>query len=297
MKSREDGRMFMEDSEISIQGKFVKTAKLVNEWYEDVADPESFVLTLKRCGVDADIFSFWQRLPDTAPQYSYYMEWDSIAALPVKSFDHWWQKQIDAKTRNLIRKAEKKGVTCKLASYDDEFIRGMTDIFNETPIRQGKPFWHYGKNFDTVKREFSKNIHREDLIGAYYNGELIGFIMLAHAGRYSMTTQIISKIEHRDKSPTNALIAKAVDVCEKKGIPYLVYAKWPSGSLAEFKRHNGFEKIDLPRYYVPLTVKGRAALKLGLHRGFRKILPQRLTSLLIDLRTQWYARKFRASSG
>ena len=25
----------------------------------------------------------------------------------------------------------------------------------ETPVRRGKPFWHYGKNFETVKSEIS----------------------------------------------------------------------------------------------------------------------------------------------
>ena len=295
-KADRDDKVIIENIEIGIHGKLIKTARLVNEWYEDVTDPESFVKALKRANVKADIFSFWQRLPQTTPQYSYHMEWDPIAAISVKGFDYWWHQQIDAKTRNLIRKAEKKGVKIKIVDYDDDVIKGMTEIFNETPIRQGKPFWHFGKNFETVKREFSKNIHREDIIGAYYNNELIGFVMLAHAGPYSMMTQIISKIAHRDKSPTNALIAKAVDICEKKKISYLVYAKWPSSSLGDFKRHNGFEKIDLPRYYIPLSIIGHATIKMGLHLGMVDILPERAKLLLMDFRTKWYLRKFKTVS-
>src|SRR5262249_37200537 len=147
-------------------------------------------------------------------------------ALPITSFDHWWNKQIKSRTRNLIRKTEKSGVEVREAIFDDEFARGMTDIFNETPVRQGRRFWHYGKDFETVKRQFSRYLFREHLIGAYYRGELIGFVMLANAGRYALTGQIISKIQHRDKSTNNALIAKAVEVCEQKQLPYLVYLYW-----------------------------------------------------------------------
>lgn len=143
-------------------------------------------------------------------------------------------------------------------------------------------------DFDSVKQVFSRNIHREDIVGAYYNGNLIGFIMLAYGGKYAMLTQILSKLEHRDKSPNNALIAKAVEICDAKKIPYLVYAKWNRGSLAEFKRRNGFEKIDLPRYYIPLTILGKIALKLRLQNGISGIIPENLMLHLIDLRSKWY---------
>ncbi len=288
--------MLVHGSEVRIHGRFIKTARLADEWYEDVRDPEAVIAELRQSPEHVDVFTFWQRLPETTPHYPYYREWESIAALPVKSFAHWWQHQVDAKTRNLIRKAEKKGVEVRMTPYTDDFVKGITDIFNETPVRQGRPFYHYGKDFETVKREFSSNIHREEILGAYWNNELIGFIMFAYAGRYAMTTQIIGKMAHRDKSPVNALIANAVLLCEKKQIPYLVYAHWPKGSLADFKRHNGFEKIDLPRYYVALTMKGKAAVKAGLHSGIPTgMLPEKLTGFLMELRTKWYMRRLGTS--
>lgn len=277
--------------EIIISGKFIKIAKMKEEWFEDLNGPESLVQMLKNNRVKADIFTFWQRLPDTKPRYNYYMEWDSVAALSISSFDHWWKNQINAKTRNVARKAGKKGVEIKKVPFDDKFVKGIAGIFNETPVRQGKPFWHYGKDFDTIKREFSRFIFREDMIGAYYKDELIGFIMLAYAGKYAITGQILSKIEHRDKSPTNALLAKAVEICADKRIPYLVYAKWETGTLGDFKRHNGFKKIGLPRYYVPLKIKGKIALKIGLHHGFIGVIPAKLKKRLIYLRKKLYSLK------
>ena len=114
------------------------------------------------------------------------------------------------------------------------------------------------------------------------------FVMLADAGRYGLATQIIASLRHRDKSPNNALMAKAVALCAEKKLPYLVYAYWTDDTLAEFKRHCGFEPMRLPRYWVPLTRKGRVALALGLHHGWKALLPDPLKTRLKALRQRWY---------
>src|SRR5439155_14291634 len=104
------------------------------------------------------------------------------------------------------------------------FIQGMTSIFNETPISQGRRYLHYGKDFETVKREFGRFLFREELIGAYLGNESVGFIFLADAGGYIYLGLITSKIAHRDLSSNNLLLAKAVERCAEKAVPYLVYA-------------------------------------------------------------------------
>ncbi len=167
----------------------------------------------------------------------------------------------------------------------------MTAIFNEAPVRQGRPFWHYGKDVETVRRQFSRYIHREHMIGAYYKDEMIGLIMLGNAGRFGLTGQIISSLKHRDKATNNALVAKAVSVCERLELEYLVYLFWSEDSLSEFKRRCGFEKVKVPRYYVPLTWKGKVALKAGAHRGLRAMVPSRIKAPLKRLRASWYERR------
>lgn len=269
---------------VVIKGKWVHIAKLEHEWYEDVTNPEQLIEGLRASGERADVLTFWQRLPDVEPLFTYRMQRDAIAALPIKSYSSWWDTQIDSKTRNMVRKAEKKGVTVKLAGFDDKFVEGMTAIFNETPIRQGKPFWHYGKDAATVKREFSRYLFREEIFGAYLGDDLLGFVMLAFAGRYAALGQIISKIEHRDKAPNNILLSKAVERCAEKGLPYLVYAKWDDGPLGDFKRHNGFKKFELPRYFVPLNARGRLFLALNLHRGGASMIPRPILQRMKTIR-------------
>jgi hypothetical protein len=266
----------------------VTMVRLENEWYEDVDNPDSVIGALADCEVRPDIFTFWQRVPETEPKYRYYMERESLAVLPIKSFDYWWNKQAKGTTRNMIRKSQKAAVEVREATFDDDFVRGMVDIFNEAPVRQGFRFWHYGKDFETVKREFSRFLFREDIIGAYYQGELIGFAMLANAGRYGMIGMFISKMKHRDKAVNNALMAKTVAVCEKRQSPYLIYTTWRQTSLVDFKRHSGFQEMRVPRYFVPLTQKGKLALRLGFHHGLKDSLPNTIKKPLKRLRKQWF---------
>lgn len=285
--------MEVSGNRIVIEGKVPRIARPEEEWFEDVENPETLIDALRKTKRVADVLTFWQRLPDIEPKYSYNMEPDSIAALPIKSYSFWWEKQIDGAARNKVRKAQKKGVVVRLTNFDDRLVQGMTSIFNETPIRQGRPFLHYGKDFETIKRQFSRFLFREEILGAYVGEELVGFIMLADAGKYAVLGQIISKIAHRDLAPTNALLAKAVEHCAEKGIPYLAYAYWLDDGLGDFKRNNGFQKFDLPRYFVPLTRKGKLSLKLGLHRGWKGALPEKIKDPLKKLRKHWYDLKSR----
>lgn len=267
----------------------ITTVSLEDEWYEDVRSPYQTIEALKTSrAVNADIFTFWQRLPDLEPKYpEFHHESEYIAALPVISYDHWWNHQLKSRVRSLIRKSEKEGVVVRETNYDDEFVRGLTAIFNESPIRQGRRFWHYGKDFDTVKRQFSRYIQREYMLAAYYRDQMIGAIMLGNAGTFGITGQIIASLDHRDKSPNNTLIAKAVGLCEKRGLGHLCYLYWSDDSLAEFKRRCGFERLAAPRYYVPLTTAGRLALKCGAHRGWKSLLPPRIKAQLKRFRTAW----------
>src|SRR5437764_10806014 len=158
---------------IVVEGRIPRIARPQEEWYEDVEDPEILIESMRITKGGPDILTFWQRLPDVEPHYSYSMEPDPIAALPIKSYAFWWEKQIDSAARNKVRKATKKGIIVRPVAFDDPFVQGMTSIFNETPIRQGRRFLHYGKDFETVKQQFRRFLFREELFGAYLGDELV----------------------------------------------------------------------------------------------------------------------------
>ena len=74
-------------------------------------------------------------------------------------------------------------------------------------------------------------LNRAVFIGAFLEDNLIGFIKLVanEDGSQAGLMHIISMIQHRDKAPTNALMAQAVRSCAERGIAYLWYANFSYG--------------------------------------------------------------------
>ena len=285
--------------EIRVQGKLCRIARLDADWYKFVDDPASMLDGLKKSGKRIDLFTFLQKPNETQPKYDYPMELDNLAILSISSFDEWWNKQIGFKARNKAKQAQKKGVTIREVPFDDDLVRGIWEIYDETPIRQGRRFPHYGKSFEAVRRMSATYLDSSVFIGAFFEEKLIGFIKLTmdDDGIQAGMMHIVSMIKHRDKAPTNALVAQAVRSCADRGIPNLVYSHFSYGkkersSLSDFKERNAFKKVELPRYYIPLTSIGRAAYRLGLHRKFIDRLPEPLVAKARDLRYSWYKRRF-----
>jgi len=284
---------------ICVRGGLFRVASFDGEGYQFVENPEKAVEYLHKSGIHADLLTFVQRLSDREPKFSHWMEWDNVAAMQVSTFDEWMSRQINPKTRNMVRKSAKCGVTVREVAYDDEFVQGISNIYNEVPVRQGMRFWHYGKDITTVRKINETFPNQSIYIGAYYEGTLIGFVKLVTDEKASQAglMQILSMIKHRDKAPTNALVAQAVRSCAERKIPYLWYAKFSYGkkgedTLAQFKRHNGFQKWNLPRYYIPLSFAGQIALRLNLHHNVREWIPEIITNYYRRARGRWYERRF-----
>jgi len=284
---------------VVVTGRWLRRAVIKDEDVaqgESVERPNLFLEQLKRSPLRADILSFSQKIPDTTPRYNYRFQWDNWAVVPTKTYNEWWER-VPQETRKNVRRAAKRGVSVCSVNFDDELVRGIQGIYNETPIRQGRRFWHFGKNFETVKHESSTYLDRSEFICAYFNEELIGFIKLIYVDRVATVIHILSKNAHQDKRPINAMLAKAVEVCAEKGISFLIYGKYTydrneNSPLTEFKRRNGFDEIRYPRYLIPLTVKGRLAIWLGLHHGLKGLIPRSTVNLLRGVRSWFYQRRY-----
>jgi hypothetical protein len=276
-----------------------RIAHLDADDYKFLNDPESVLAELRKAKIRIDLFMFLQKLPYTSPKYSYPYEMDNLAVLPISTFEEWWTNQIGFKARNKAKQAEKKGVVVREAPFDDELVRGIWEIYNECPVRQERLFPHYGKDIEQVREMSATYLDSSIFIGAYDSGKLIGFIKLVvdDTGTQAGMMHIISMLKVRDKAPTNALVAQAVRSCAQRNIPRLVYSNFAYGkkthsSLSDFKERNGFRRVDIPRYYVPLTKWGAAAFSMGLHHKLIDRLPESLAEKLRDVRHSWYQHKF-----
>jgi hypothetical protein len=295
--------MKIENIEIKTTGRFLRIARLDADKYQFLDDPKPILDALKKSRKRVDLFTFVQKLPDTTPKFTYPMEWDNFAAIHISTFNDWWTKQIGFKARNKAKQAEKKGVVIREVPFSEELVRGIWEIYNECPVRQGRKFPHYGKSLETVYREEATYLDSSIFIGAFWENKLIGFIKLVSNQTRTQAglMNIVSLIQHRDKAPTNALVAQAVRACADRGITYLAYSGFSYGkklrdSLSDFKERNGFQRIEVPRYYVPLTPLGRLALRFGLHHRLLDHLPESAAAKLREFRETYYNRKLQAAT-
>jgi hypothetical protein len=291
---------------IVVKGKWVKVAVIhEEEWLEtEVEDPGLCVKVLKEQVLGdchADIFSFSQKLPAIQPKYSYPMERDSIAAIPITTFKAWWDN-VPQETRKNVRRSQKRGVIVGVKELDASLVQDLLDLNNDAPVRQGKRFTHFGKTFDQVAKDQASFLDRSDYICAYAADELIGVMKLVYRGDVASILTFLSKKSQHDKRPANALIAKAVQLCDQRQISHLIFGMFNYGNkrhtpLREFKIRNGFEEMLVPHFFVPLTVKGAICVKLKLHRGFIGLLPHSVITLLVNARAKWQeVRMSRCSS-
>ena len=267
----------------------VRIARDFREYQKNIKATSEFLSKLKDRG--ADVFTFIERkwcCPIANPPSTWTKTDDNIGLLEIKGYDSWWNV-IGKKTRNMVRKAEKEGVKVSVVSQSDRLADGIWKVYNETPIRQGRAFPHFGEPLETV----AGNMYAEKnstFIGAYLGDELIGFIQMLHGDKISVLSNILSMQKYWDKSVNNALLAKAVEICASKGERWLMYGRIGNHpSLDMFKQNNGFVKYPITRYYIPLTGKGRLAIHLGLHQELKDALPQSIKGPLIPV-FNWVSR-------
>jgi hypothetical protein len=268
---------------------FARISSDGKEYAKDVVPTGKFIEKLADRGID--IFTFIERkwcytIPN--PVNSWVKTEDNIALLQVTTYDEWWEK-IGKKTRNMVRKAEKSGVKTEVVEPSEKLAEGIWKIHNETPIRQERAFPHYGISQQTVTRGVL-SAQNCTFIGAFFQGELVGFIQLDYGDKIAVIAQILSLQKHSDKAVNNALVAKAVEVCAAKQVGWVMYGRIGNHpSLDRFKESNCLVKFPLTRYYVPATNKGHIALKLGLHRELKDALPEAIKYRLIPF-YNWVSR-------
>lgn len=282
---------FIAGKEISVSGRFIKTARLRHEWCDFLDSPLDWIDALRHGPKVASLFTFVTEIEDRHALHPFHNETTSLAVLPITTYEKWWE-DIGFKTRNKVRKAGKSGVELRFVQLDDAFAEGVESIYGETKVKQGRKFYHYGKKAPEIKLELSSFLDKSILVGAYFKDELVGFMKLYEGRNVLRTVHIIAKMKHREKCAMDALIAKGVELCGQKGIHYLQYGSWTDGGVGVFREKHGFQRMDVPRYYVPLTLLGRTMLSMNLHRPLREHVPKGVIKRLVAIRTKWNVWRF-----
>jgi len=284
------------------RGKFLKIAFVKDEqWLETpVADPARCVDALKGeklRDLRADIFTFASKLPSTEPEYPYPFELENVAAIRLNTFKEWWEG-LPQETRKNVRRSQKRGVRVEVKSLDQKLLEDLVELNNDSPVRQGKVYTHFGKTLEQVTKDQEDFLDRSDYICAYHEEELVGVVKLVYRGNIAAILTFLPKASHADKRPANALMAKVVEICDQKKMLFITFGLFnyhnkKDTPLRDFKIRNGFEGIDVPRYYVALTLKGALGIKFNLYHGLMGVLPHSVITALVNARAKLYSLKLK----
>ena len=281
-------------------GAFPRIASISDEeWIEpaEEIDAEMAITALRSSGLGADLFSFADGLGNSAQRlHDCKVEWDNAAVVPLSTYQDWWENRVPQETRKNVRRSQRRGVSVRQITLDEVTVAGIKTIYDETPLRQGRHFWHYGKDLETIRRDNSSYLERSEFFGAFFEEMLIGFIKVVYVNDVARIMQILSMNAHFDKRPANALLARAIERAVERQMKFFVYGKHVYGRKAnspvtEFKRRNGFEEHRFPRYYVPMTARGKLALAMSLHLGWRNLLPESAIEFALRMRARLLERK------
>ena len=196
---------------VVIKKGLLKAAVVKDEEFVDPAlipDPTHILAVLREADITADIILVGQDFRNPLPLYpDISFESDNVAAVPLTTYGEWLASLSQATRRN-IRLAEKRGVEIKVAEYSEEFARGIKGIYDESPVRQGRKFWHYDKPLQAVYEENGTYQGSSDFLAAYCDSVMIGFIKVVYVGNVARIMQILGMTAHFDKKPMFALMPR-----------------------------------------------------------------------------------------
>ncbi len=294
--------LHVDGRDVIVSGRWLRTARMHDEeWFvpSTQAERERIVDSLRSATLRADVFTYADVASAAPRPGGVRCDADNIAVIDTTDFEAWWST-LPQEARKNTRRAAKRGVVVAEMPFDDVLVAGIKALYDETPVRQGRRFWHYGKPLEAVRRDNSSYLDRSVFLGASFEGQLIGFIKWVHVGDVARIMQILCMNAHQDKRPIVALLARAAELCAQRGCRQLIYGKYTYGSkgdssITEFKRRLGFTSVDVVRCHVPLTRRGSLALSMGLHEGVAAAIPAPVLRQLLDWRARWMTRHVTAA--
>lgn len=165
-------------------------------------------------------------------------------------------RQLDSKNRNMVRKAQKSGVT--IFMDHGEHLPDFLDIYHETMDRaHAEPYYYFeSEYYETLRNALDKHIL---FFYAVQRGQIIAasiFLWNEHFMHYHLSG---GRTAFRQYAPTNLLIYEAACWGARHGIPYLHLGGGTGSrdSLFAFKRQ--FNRDGEVPFYIGRTIMNRGA--------------------------------------
>ena len=192
------------DKEIKIQGTFVRIARIDGDKYNSPTDPDAMLGSPAKAAGHGSIFSRFCR-GSQKPSRSIATRWSgttwrfcrfrllktggTIKSVPTRAIER--------------VKRRKRASCCARCPATKSLFKGICGIYNESPVRQGKSFPHYGMTIERAREYASTYPDRSIYVAAFVGDTMIGFIKLVmdETRTTACLVHILSMIQHKDKAP------------------------------------------------------------------------------------------------
>lgn len=166
-----------------------------------------------------------------------------------QSIEDIWSTQISSKNRNMIRKAEKNGLSYR-AEYDFANMKEFINLYNETMQRLGADDFYYFQ--EEYFKSFADDLKGNSFLGVVSKDEQpVGAALFMYTGEYGHYHLAGSDRKRGSLGINNYLLWKTIEELNKKGIKRFHLGggttSSPDDSLYKFKKAFGMQENE---FYV-----------------------------------------------
>lgn len=156
-------------------------------------------------------------------------------------------QQVGAKTRNMIRKADKRGYVAGVFDYND-FLDDVYSVNTSKKFRAGRRMTKsYQERPWPVRVDNSCSSHRLVYVGVFKDGRLVAYAKVVIVGEVAVLDRFIGHGDNLRDGVMNLLLYAVVCYCVSVGVYWVNYLTMESASkgIEDFKRHAGFRATDV----------------------------------------------------
>ena len=170
----------------------------------------------------------------------------------TKSYDDIYKKVYDCKARNMIRKAEKNGITCRQIQILNH-VKDAVDCTKSKPERHGSvmPVYYRDEELYQQRQKALSAILGGQLIsfGAFVGDKMVAYINTIRSHHEAIISNLLSHADYWKYAVNNKLFDEVIKYyCEDKEIKHLMYSFDGVAGVDMFKKSIGFKGVPVMRY-------------------------------------------------
>ena len=186
----------------------------------------------------------------------------------MREFSYIWTNKFNKKARNLVKKFKKSNGIVKVLDRPLDYINEIMEVNLSAPIRQGRPMPPSYTNREIVIKSLEASLKEKKghlkVYGAFIHDKLVAYSYVVEHNGYAYISRFLTHTKYFKYAVSNGLISAIIEDLCNRNIEVVQYGYWSRHhkGVNHFLKQHGFERGKVEAYYIPLSRKGRLALRI-----------------------------------